>query len=170
MFKNAPALLTAFSLSATAALPNAAAAENNGLHQWSDPSRAEFTVPNVRTKLLVPNVHYTTQDVHVDCDLMINANDKAIVPIGFIGQFNAETEATISALSPTALQAIENWKGSLDYRKSSQTGVLAHLTGQHEISMAQVGQAAQRCWSDFRGNAVDLNDLPTHGATHNDYD
>lgn len=167
-FKQAPAMLTAFAMSA-ALLTNSAAAQNSDVHQWSDQAKSEFTIPNVRTKLLFPEKHYVMLDVHVDCDLMIDANGKAIVPVGFIGQFNAESAATIAGLAPGTLEVFENWKGSLDYRTSSQRGVFAHMNGQHEIDLRQVAQAGQKCWTEFRGNAVKFEDLSTHGSHHNDY-
>lgn len=176
MLKNAPALLTAFVMSTGVLISGAAAAadENNGIHQWSDPAKAEFTIPNVRTKLLFPNIHYVDVDVHIDCDLMMEGrtpqgNPQPLISVGLIGLFNAESEATTVGLAPGALEVFENWKGSLDYRSSSQNGVFTHLFGAHDISKQQVVEAAQRCWTDFRGNILHTDDLAQHGEYHNDY-
>lgn len=177
MLKNTPAMLAAFSMATVAtAISNEAHAQENGIHQWSEPSQAEFVVEDVRTKFLFPSRHYRDQDVHIDCALMIRGQDpdtgadKPIVPVGFIAQFNAETGATIAGLAPGALKILENYKGSLDYRKSSQQGVLRHMSSQHEIDMEQVGKAGQRCWSDYRDQTTNIGDLKFHGSIHNAYD
>ncbi|MCK5285516.1 MAG: hypothetical protein KAJ86_08035 [Alphaproteobacteria bacterium] len=142
--------------------PATAQAEND-IHGWDDPSKAEFIIQDVATTFRYPGNHTLLRDIHIDCDLLVKFGAKAVPTVGFVGQFNAENEATWSALSSSAKRNLTAWKGSLDYRFGKVNGVLIHMSGAHEITNETVKNAFKTCREDHADHGVDSSDLLQYG-------
>lgn len=159
-------LATAFALSPT----KLAANENGEAHGWDVPSLAEFVMEDVQTKLLLPPpARYVSRDIHVDCDLLVRPGDalekgKTYPTVGFAIQFNAESQYTVDAFNEidrrsgvpegTTVGRLQGWVGQMDYSGSSFSGVMGHLTSQHDIPVSVIAEAIQECQTNF----------PTHGV------
>ena len=134
----------------------------NGIHGWDEPSKAEFIMRDVPTKFLHPRPYWKKRDVHVDCDLLVKDGDKRLGTIGFVMQFNAESDATVKAMSPQSYRLLQSWKGSMDYRPGKINGVVPHTEGQHGIGMKVIGAAARECAKNHNDHGVDISSLGTY--------
>lgn len=163
MEKGRAAAVGAVFYAMAATVPAQADNVQNGIHGWDEPRKAEFIMRNVNTKFLHPNVHWKKRDVHVDCDLLVKDGSRRLGTIGFVMQFNAETNATVNAMGPQSYKLLQAWKGSMDYRPGKVQGVVTHTDGQHGIGMNAIGAAARECAKNHNDHGVDINSLATYG-------